>query len=122
MERYARGAQHAELSHSSNVWTPRGPGSSGSWPPLRIALPALPGSATPSAEARQDNAPWVISGAVIVYRLFDIAYAIDLPKAEALWAQRRGTASTRAQLNATPPKAVSFGVAPVEIVTFPYFA
>ncbi len=76
-------------------------------------------SITPTAKARDDGAPWVVSGAVIAYRLFDIAYAIDLPKAEALWAHRRGTTSTRAQLSATPPKAMAFGVAPVEIVLEP---
>jgi hypothetical protein len=76
-------------------------------------------SAQPTAEPRRDDTPWVISGAVIAHRLYDIAYAIDLPKAEALWARGRGAASTRAQLSATPPKAVAFGVAPVEIVLEP---
>jgi hypothetical protein len=63
---------------------------------------------------RQDR-PLVASGIVIAYRLFDIAYAIDLAKAEALWARRMRSVSTRAQLNATPAKAMAFGVPPVEI-------
>ena len=54
------------------------------------------------------------SGAVIAYRLFDIAYAIDLPKVEEVWA-RQAKASSRARLTATPPKAVAFGVPPVEL-------
>lgn len=65
------------------------------------------------------EAPRVVSGAVFAYRLFDIAYAIDLAKAEALWAERSRSGSTRARLNATPPKAVSFGVPPVELVLEP---
>src|SRR3954447_24444147 len=63
--------------------------------------------------------PMVVAGAVTAYRLFDIAYAIDLPKAEAAWAARTRSSSTRARLSATPPKAVAFGVAPVEIVLDP---
>lgn len=61
----------------------------------------------------------VVSGAVIAYRLLDIAYAIDLPKAEALWAERTRQASTRARLSTTPPKAVAFGVPPVELMLEP---
>ncbi len=62
--------------------------------------------------------PLIVSGSVIAYRLFDIAYAIDLPTVEALRAQQRRS-STRARLVATPAKAVAFGVAPVEIVAEP---
>src|ERR1700740_1551400 len=57
--------------------------------------------------------PSVKSGAIVVLRLFDIAYAIDLAQAEALWAQRQGGASSRSQLSATPAKAVAFDVPPV---------
>jgi len=63
--------------------------------------------------------PRVASGAVIAYRLFDIAYAIDLPKVEAAWAERTRTSSARARLLATPPKAMRFGVAPVEVTLEP---
>jgi hypothetical protein len=55
----------------------------------------------------------VKSGAIVALRLFDIAYAIDLAAAEALWAQRQGGASSRSHLSATPAKAVAFDVPPV---------
>ena len=63
--------------------------------------------------------PLVVAGAVIAYRLFDVAYAIDLAKAEAAWARQRRSTSTRARLSATPPKAMAFGVPPVEIMLEP---
>ena len=53
----------------------------------------------------------VVSGSVVVMRLFDIANSIDLARAESLWAGRK----TRGRLSATPPKAVSFGVAPLTV-------
>jgi hypothetical protein len=59
------------------------------------------------------SVPSVRSGAIVVLRLFDIAYAIDLAQAEALWAQRQGGSSSRSQLVATPAKAVAFDVPPV---------
>ena len=58
-------------------------------------------------------APSIESGAVVALRLFDIAYAIDLSKAEALWAAHARTGSSRSQLSATPAKAVAFDVPPV---------
>jgi len=61
----------------------------------------------------------IVSGAVTAYRLLDIAYAIDLPKAEALWAALERSASTRARLSTTPAKAVAFGVPPVEFTLEP---
>jgi len=61
----------------------------------------------------------IVSGAVIAYRLFDVAYAIDLPKAETLWTERARSSSTRARLSATAAKAMAFGVAPVEVVLDP---
>ena len=63
--------------------------------------------------------PRIVRGAVTAYRLFDVAYAIDLPTAERLWAERMRAASTRARLSTTPAKAVAFGVAPVELVLEP---
>jgi hypothetical protein len=56
----------------------------------------------------------VAAGSIVAYRLFDIAYAIDLSAAETLWAERSRALSTRARLSATPPEAVSFGVPPLE--------
>jgi hypothetical protein len=57
----------------------------------------------------------VVSGAVIACRLFDIAESIDLAKAESLWSQLPRPAGTRGRLVSTSPKAVAFGVAPLDI-------
>ncbi len=57
----------------------------------------------------------VVSGSIIAYRLFDVAYAIDLSRAEAVWARKVRTGSTRLRLSATPAKAVAFGVPPVAL-------
>jgi hypothetical protein len=57
----------------------------------------------------------VRAGQVVAQRLFDIAYAIDLPRAEALWAARAQGPSARSRLAGTPPKAVSFGVPPLTL-------
>ncbi|HUA77962.1 MAG TPA: hypothetical protein VMA86_09840 [Acetobacteraceae bacterium] len=59
------------------------------------------------------------SGSIVAYRLFDIAYAIDLPAAEKLWTERSRAPGTRARLSATPPEAVAFGVPPVELALEP---
>ena len=56
----------------------------------------------------------ITSGSVIALRLFDVAYAIDLAKAERLWATQPVQAS-RGRLQFIPPKAMSFGVPPVEL-------
>jgi len=58
------------------------------------------------------------SGAVVVQRLFDIAYSIDLGAVEQLWAGRAG-GSSRSQLVATPAKAVAFDVPPVLLTLDP---
>ena len=55
----------------------------------------------------------VQSGAVIALRLFDIAYSIDLLKAESLWAQKVGGSISRSRLSSAPPKALEFDVPPV---------
>jgi hypothetical protein len=57
----------------------------------------------------------VATGAILAYRLFDVAYAIDLAKAEETWARTVRTGSSRGRLTTTPPKAVAFGVPPVAI-------
>ncbi len=62
--------------------------------------------------------PIVTSGAIIAFRLFDIAYAIDLAKVETVWAARARSAS-RGRLTATSPKAVAFDVPPVSLVLDP---
>jgi hypothetical protein len=54
-------------------------------------------------------------GYILAYRLFDVAYAIDLAKAEAVWARTERTGSTRGRLTTTPPKALAFGVPPLAL-------
>jgi len=71
-----------------------------------------------TATAMNQGEPVVGSGAIIAFRLFDIAYAIDLAKVEAVWAARARTAS-RGRLTATPPKAMAFDVPPVSLVLDP---
>jgi hypothetical protein len=62
-----------------------------------------------------DQEPTVVTGAVLALRLYDIAYAIDLPVVEAIWAARPRPASSRLRLTSTPPKAITFDVPPVEV-------
>ncbi|MBR0656600.1 hypothetical protein [Plastoroseomonas arctica] len=54
--------------------------------------------------------PTIRSGQIAALRLFDIAYAIDLTRAETLAARPGGE---RARLASTPPKAVAFDVPPL---------
>lgn len=61
----------------------------------------------------------VQSGQVVALRLFDVAFAIDLKRAEALWARQALGASARSRLVGTPPKAVSFGVPPLALELAP---
>lgn len=60
----------------------------------------------------------VEQGAITALRLFDIAYAIDLAKAETLWAAQ-ARSGVRSQLSATPAKAVAFDVPPLMLVLEP---
>lgn len=55
------------------------------------------------------------AGYILAYRLFDVAYAIDLAKAEETWARTVRTGSSRGRLTTTPAKAVAFDVPPVAI-------
>jgi len=57
----------------------------------------------------------VATGSILAVRLFDVAFAIDLGKAEDTWARTVRTESSRGRLTTTPPKAVAFGVPPVAI-------
>jgi hypothetical protein len=57
----------------------------------------------------------VTSGFIVAYRLFDVAYAIDLARAEQTWARVVRTGSSRGRLTATPAKAVAFDVPPVSL-------
>src|ERR1700712_5715897 len=55
----------------------------------------------------------VTAGEVIAYRLFDIAFAIDLVRAEAIWNARPGAGSARKRLSVTSPKALAYDVPPL---------
>lgn len=56
----------------------------------------------------------IIHGAqIIALRLFDIAYAIDLGKAESVWQARSSSPSSRTRLATTPAKALSFETPPL---------
>jgi hypothetical protein len=71
-----------------------------------------------SVTAMNQPEPVISNGAVIAFRLFDIAYEIDLAKVERVWAARARTAS-RGRLTGTPPKAVAFDVPPVSLMLDP---
>ncbi|HEX3348739.1 MAG TPA: hypothetical protein VHS58_11625 [Acetobacteraceae bacterium] len=61
----------------------------------------------------------VAAGHVVALRLFDVAFAIDLARAEALWSRHAAGRAARSRLSGTPPKAVAFGVAPLAIALDP---
>ncbi len=61
----------------------------------------------------------VVAGQIVALRLFDVADAIDLKHAEALWAGLAAGRTARARFSGTPPKAVNFGVPPLGIVLDP---
>ncbi len=61
----------------------------------------------------------VTNGHILALRLFDIAYAIDLIKAESLWARHAAGRTSRPRLTATPPKAMAFGVPPLAVTLDP---
>jgi hypothetical protein len=63
--------------------------------------------------------PLVRSGDVIAYRLFDIAYEVDLDRAEAILARRPAADRGRKRLSATPPKAVAYDVPPLVLALEP---
>lgn len=72
-------------------------------------------SAAPRVSQSADRTePTVAAGAIVALRLFDVAYAIDLTRAENLLAER-ARMTRRSRLSATPPKAVAFGVPPVAV-------
>jgi hypothetical protein len=63
--------------------------------------------------------PTVTSGQIMALRMFDIANAIDLTKAEALWDAHAAGRSARARLTGTPAKAMSFDVPPLALIMAP---
>lgn len=66
-------------------------------------------------EGQRASSAIVSTGAILAYRLFDVAYAIDLAQAEETWARTVRTGSSRGRLTTTPPKALAFGVPPVAL-------
>src|SRR5690606_17268380 len=74
------------------------------------------------AEARRGAGPGadrgsevrVEAGAVHVLRLYDVAWAIDLARVEALIAAQTPEAVARIRLTRAEPKAMAFGVPPLE--------
>jgi hypothetical protein len=59
--------------------------------------------------------PHIAAGHVVALRLFEVAYAIDLARAEASWAAHAKGRTARLRLSGTPPKAMAFGVPPVAV-------
>ncbi len=63
--------------------------------------------------------PHVHRASVIAMRLVDIADTIDLTEVESLWARHARTLAARSRLITTSPKAMTFGVPPVELALQP---
>lgn len=70
--------------------------------------------ADPAATNVSQPVPTVATGAIVALRLFDVAYAIDLARAERLLAEQ-ARSSRRIRLSTTPPKAMAFGVPPLAL-------
>lgn len=78
----------------------------------------MPGVDADAAQA-QAAALKVERGSIVVLRLFDIAYAIDLVAAEAIWNASLKGASRRSRLSTPPAKAIAFDVPPVLLALEP---
>jgi hypothetical protein len=74
----------------------------------------MPDATASRSRAIGQSEPTVSSGAIVALRLYDVAYAIDLARAETVLAGQARTAH-RIRLSATPPKAMAFGVPPVAL-------
>ncbi|MBV9537925.1 MAG: hypothetical protein JOY70_03210 [Acidisphaera sp.] len=61
----------------------------------------------------------VATGHIVALRLYDVAFAIDLAQAEALWSRHAAGRAARSRLTGTPPKAMAFGVAPLALALDP---
>ncbi len=61
----------------------------------------------------------VAAGHILALKLFDIANAIDLKRAETLWAGHAAGRAARSRLTGTAPKAMAFGEPPLGIVLGP---
>jgi hypothetical protein len=78
-----------------------------------------PANSPTAIQSDSDHEVRIGSGTIVVMRLFDVAYAIDLARVEALWAAHAKAAPSRARFSATPPKAMSFGNPPVVLMLGP---
>ncbi len=65
------------------------------------------------------NGPRISAGHVVVMRLLEVAFEIDLGRAETLWASHAAGRAARARLSGTAPKAMAFGVPPLAILLEP---
>jgi hypothetical protein len=63
--------------------------------------------------------PVVTGGHIVALRLYDVAYEIDLVKAELLWAAHADGRTARGRLAGTPPKAMAFGEPPLVLALDP---
>ncbi len=61
----------------------------------------------------------ITAGHVVVMRLLEVAFEIDLARAESLWAAHAEGRAARARLSATAPKAMAFGVPPLALMLEP---
>jgi len=61
----------------------------------------------------------VRSGEIVAQRLLDVAYSIDLTRAERLWAEHLGSGGSRSRLTSAPAKAVAFDVPPLLLTLEP---
>jgi hypothetical protein len=59
--------------------------------------------------------PRVELGAIVALRLYDVAHSIDLAQVESIGAELAPAAVARIRLTRADPKAIAFGVPPVEI-------
>lgn len=57
----------------------------------------------------------VSEGTLVALRLFDVAYSIDLARAEAHYRTRTGSGTSRRQLSAARTKAIAFDVPPLQL-------
>jgi hypothetical protein len=64
-------------------------------------------------ELHPNESPLVEAGAVIVLRLYDVAYAMDLALVERLASARDGSSATRVRLTRVEPKAIAYSEPPV---------
>jgi hypothetical protein len=62
------------------------------------------------------DGPRIGAGYVVVMRLLEVAFEIDLARAEALWSVHASGRAARARLTGTAPKAMAFGVPPLAVV------